>query len=288
MGSSYILRVAVNSSSAVRALVALVATAVVVSVLVGPARAVFPAEEPAASSTGPRRIEQRFVPPVAGIDLEQALNYTDSAGLDLAWFYTSFTYPQVFYKTGSRPVLEKIVWDNTTRDAAPMERLRACVTVVATRMPHYIQLGYNGATDRGMTEEELLESGHGWCNEQARVLVALTQIAGLPSRLVFAQSRDGQAAHVVTEVYVEGKWVLVDQTEGLVFTRKDGSPLNVLDFRTDPDAWREADALYKAQHRRNRELAKDKSFWDANHGIARREHPLDLYQCVGYHNYFIH
>ena len=38
---------------------------------------------------------------------------------------------------------------------------------------------------------------------------------------------------------------------------------------------------------RNRELAKDKSFWDANHGIARRAHPLELFECVGYHNYFI-
>jgi len=80
-----------------------------------------------------------------------------------------------------------------------------------------------------MTEEDLLRSGHGWCNEQARVLVALTQVAELPSRLVFAHSRDGKAGHVATEVYVDGKWVLVDQTEGLVFVRKDGSPLNVLD-----------------------------------------------------------
>ncbi|MCX7424511.1 MAG: transglutaminase domain-containing protein [Planctomycetia bacterium] len=185
-------------------------------------------------------------------------------------------------------MLEKIVWEQTKADAPAMARLRACVALVATRMPHYIRLGYNGATDRAMTEEDLIRSGHGWCNEQARVLVALTQIAGLPSRLVFAHSRDGKIAHVVTEVHVDGKWVLVDQTEGLVFTRKDGNPLNVLDFRMDADAWREADALYRAQHARNRELAKDKSFWDAGHGIARREHPLELFECVGYHNYFVH
>ena len=101
------------------------------------------------------------------------------------------------------------------RTRRPWTRLRACLDVVVQRMPHYILLGYNGAPDRGMTEEDLLQSGHGWCNEQARVLVALTQIAGLPSRLVFAQSRDSKIAHVVTEVYVDGKWVLVDQTEGL-------------------------------------------------------------------------
>jgi len=27
---------------------------------------------------------------------------------------------------------------------------------------------------------------------------------------------------------------------------------------------------------------------DTGHGIARRAHPLDLFECVGYHNYFIH
>jgi hypothetical protein len=169
-----------------------------------------------------------------------------------------------------------------------MDTLRACLDVVVQRMPHYILLGYNGAPDRGMTEEDLLQSGHGWCNEQARVLVALTQIAGLPSRLVFAQSRDSKIAHVVTEVYVDNKWVLVDQTEGWIFTRQDGRPINVHDLRTDPEVWREADALYKAQQQRNRERAKDKSFWDTGHGIARREHPMDLFECVGYQNYFIH
>jgi len=246
-------------------------------------------EKPAqAAPTEARDIQQRFVPPVAGLDLEQALNYTDSDGLDLAWFYRSFTYPRVFYQRGSRPDLEKIVQEQTKADAPAMDTLRACLDVVVQRMPHYILLGYNGATDRALTEEDLLRSGHGWCNEQARVLVALTQIAGLPSRLVFAQSRDNKIAHVVAEVHVDGKWVLVDQTEGLIFTRQDGRPINVLDLRTDPDVWREADALYKAQQQRNRERAKDKSFWDTGHGIARREHPLDLFECVGYQNYSIH
>lgn len=235
-----------------------------------------------------RDIAARFVPPVAGIDLEQSLNYTDSDGLDLAWFYRSFTYPRVFYRSGSRPYLEKVLWERTKPDAPAMDRLRACVAIIKERMPHYILLGYNGAADRAMSEEDLLRSGHGWCNEQARVLVALTQIAGLPSRLVFAQSRDGKIAHVVTEVYVDNKWVLVDQTEGLIFTRADGRTLNVLDFRGDPAVWRETDRAYKAQQRRNRELAKDKAFWDKGHGIAAREHPLDLFECVGYCNYFIH
>jgi transglutaminase-like putative cysteine protease len=233
-------------------------------------------------------IRNRYVPPVAGVDLEQALNYVDGEGIDLAWFYRSFTYPRVFYKPGSRPKLEAVVWEHTKPDAPEMERLRALVQVVFQRMPHYIFLGYTGRPDRGLSEEQLLESGHGWCNEQARVLVALTQVAGLPSRLVFAHSRDGKMAHVVTEVYVEGKWVLVDQTEGYIFTTRDGRPLNVLDFHSDPEIWREADALYKARQQENRRVAKNPAFWENHHGLAKPEHPLKLFECVGYHNYFIH
>ena len=268
---------------------ALWTTALLTSALVCDLKVAFPGEPTSGAAAKPKGIQQRFVPPVAGIDLEQALNYTDAEGLDLAWFYDSFTYPRVFYKPGSRPLLEKIVREQTKPDAPAMTRLRA------VGRP-------GGESDAALHPARLLRShgprhdGGGPLPIRPRLVQrtgtraggAVAQIAGLPSRLVFAHSRDGKAGHVVTEVYADGKWVLVDQTEGLVFARKDGRPLNVLDFRRDPAAWREADALYKAQHAANRELAKDKSFWDSGHGIARREHPLELFECVGYHNYFVH
>ena len=55
--------------------------AILASVLVCQPKAVLsgePSQEATATST--RDIKDRFVPPVAGIDLEQALNYTDSEG----------------------------------------------------------------------------------------------------------------------------------------------------------------------------------------------------------------
>ena len=48
----------------------------------------------------------RYLPPVNGKDLEQSLNYADSRGIPLRWFYESFTYPRIFYRRGSRPKLE--------------------------------------------------------------------------------------------------------------------------------------------------------------------------------------
>ena len=40
-------------------------------------------EQPKGATPRPKSIKDRFVPPVAGIDLEQALNYVDSEGLDM-------------------------------------------------------------------------------------------------------------------------------------------------------------------------------------------------------------
>jgi hypothetical protein len=223
---------------------------------------------------------------VAGIDLEQSLNYVDAAGPGLEWCYTSMTYPRVFYRTGSRPFLEELVGPEVSAQPQ-MSRLQHCLQVLAERVAHFSHLGFSGPTDRAMSEEELIRSGQGWCNEQARVLVALTQVAGLPSRIVFASMRDGRG-HVLSEVHVDGRWILVDQTETYVFVRADGRPVNVLDFKTEDACWREVDKRYKAQLMRAREGSRDVNFWDRTASYGTQEHPLELFHSVGYCNYFIH
>jgi len=235
-----------------------------------------------------RSIEERFIPPVSGIDLEQALNYVDETGLDLEWFYASYTYPRVFYRKGNRPLLDEII-DQLCADNDIL-LFHKCVEAVYDRIVHFSQLGYVGRMGRGMSEEELLGSGCGWCNEQARVLAALTQAAGLPSRLVFADDGAG-AGHVITEVYIRGKWALVDQTEGFIFSDKHGTPVNVLDLRQDTALWHQVDTLYKArllEHRARITTAAGKAFWDCWVPYGCFDHPLDVLRHVGYCNYFIH
>lgn len=231
------------------------------------------------------RIANRTVHPVGGIDLEQCLNFVSSDGLELSWFYTSFTYPAVFYRKGSRPKLEEALGDLPATGA--MARLQHCLRIVNERVVHFTKLGFKGPGNRGLSEEELIESGQGWCNEEARVLVALTQIAGLPSRLVFGTRPNG-TGHVTTEVYVDGRWVLVDQTKSYIFTRADGTPVNVLDFKTDPVLWLEVDLAFKERTMRTREEARDKDFWDEMMPHAYHPHPLELFHSTGYCNYFIH
>ena len=75
------------------------ATVLAATLVCGP-KSASPGELTAGATAKPKGIKERFVPPVAGIDLEQALNFTDAEGIDLTWFYNSFTYPRVFYKSG--------------------------------------------------------------------------------------------------------------------------------------------------------------------------------------------
>ena len=136
-------------------------------------------------------ISARVVPPVAGIDLMQSLSYTDSQGLPLEWFYTAFTYPRVFYRKGSRPHLEAFVAGVVPAPKPDLPTVEAVLDAMNRKLPHFVPLGHNGPSDRAWPEEELLESGGGWCNEQARVFIALTQVLGLPSRLVFVSTSEG-------------------------------------------------------------------------------------------------
>jgi transglutaminase-like putative cysteine protease len=58
----------------------------------------------------------------------------------------------------------------------------------------------------GGTEEELIAKGAQMCNENARVMIALCQVAGLPARYVGHPI----GGHGVTEVYVNGRWSYYD------------------------------------------------------------------------------
>jgi hypothetical protein len=234
------------------------------------------------------KIADRYVPPVAGIDLAQSLNYTDATGLPLNWFYESFTYPRVFYQKGSRPGLEQFLARRRVKGKPSLALLQKLLTAVAQAMPHYICLTFEGIGNRGWTEEELLESGHGWCNEQARVFVALAQVLGMPARLVFAAMKI-KKGHVVAEVYVGGKWVLTDPIAAFIFRRKNGRPVNLLDIKSSKAVAREADARYQACIDRSRRDAVDKSIWDKHvaWGVKGRK-AIALFHAVGYCNYFIH
>ena len=226
-------------------------------------------------------IAERFVPPVSGVDIEQSLNFVSAEGLPLAWFYEAYTYPETFYTKGSRPRLEAFLRELVPDPKADLATVRAIVEQLPGRMVHFCSLGYSGEMGRGLSEEALIDSGLAWCNEQARVLVALTQIAGLVSRLVYARG------HVMTEVLVEAHWILIDQTISFVFEDQDGNPINVLDIKSDPAVHAHASKQYRAALQADRARTDNKEFWDFIVTYGSLEDPL-IFLVDGYLNYFIH
>lgn len=240
-------------------------------------------------------IKDRTVAPVKGIDLEHAVNFTRETGIGVEWFYTSYTYPRCFYQKGSRPDLEKIVNENIDQNASETEKLNLILVFMDKNLPHAVHLVENCMCelhipyppDRGTTEEEILNSGWGWCNEQARVFIALSQISGLPSRLVFT-SRPNKTGHVMSEVYVTGKWGLVDQSASYAFRDKSGTPVNVLDMRKSDSLTEEINGLYREAIIKDGKRAKDDRFTREGDGYLAIPNPVELFTKVGYHNYFIH
>ena len=237
-----------------------------------------------------RPIDQRFKPPVAGIDLEHSLNYIDLEDAGEAFIYERYTGTRLPYRKGSRPMLEELAARATAGATTPLDQARAIAAHVATeyRWAGYYEkkTGRPLPKDRGLTEEAIIESGYGWCNEQARVLCGLTQVIGVPSRLVFAGNPDKKYGHVETEVYLPEGWMLIDQSFGYCFLME-GMPIRAADIKTNPGAYEYADRVYQDLAKvliddLGREILAD-SF-----DMMLDDHPVKGFKALGFHNYFVH
>jgi hypothetical protein len=148
--------------------------------------------------------------PVAGIDLEQAQNMVRLCPETESTFYSPGFSPTIArYRRGARPGLECIVAKFGNRNVRG--RVRGAMEWVAEHVvhPHF---GGPLAPDRALTEEQLIESGRGWCNEQTRVFIALCEVMGIPARLCFLFHANGVSGHTAAEVYLDGRWAFVDVT----------------------------------------------------------------------------
>jgi hypothetical protein len=236
-----------------------------------------------------RPIDQRYVPPVAGIDLEQALNYIDMDMVGEEFIYRHYTSRRLFYVPGSRPALEQAAAAATERASTDLQRITNLAKWVAenVRWAGYYQKGkgHRLATDRSPTEEQLLLGGYGWCNEQARLFCLLSQIAGIPSRLVFASKKTTQYGHCISEALVDDQWLAVDQSLGFCFVI-DNAPIRASQIVHDEDCRAHFTPIYTDLCRRTlKELGPgiEKDF-----AMAAADNPLEGFTNLGYLNYFAH
>lgn len=168
--------------------------------------------------------------PVAGIDKQQAQSMVRLCAETAAELYgPSFSPRALAYHVGSRPVLEEVVRALPAEGAE--DTVRAALAWVGEHVRHPHLVGHV-APDRAMSEEDLIASGVGWCNEQARVFIALCEVAGIPGRLCFLFHRNQRCGHTAAEVYLAGKWVFADVTFGVIVRLPGGSLASALELQS--------------------------------------------------------
>lgn len=164
--------------------------------------------------------------PVAGLDREQTQSMVRLCPETEAVLYGEaptvegrpFSPEAIAYHPGARPVLETIV-AGFTGDAQARARQAMTWTATHVRHPHHVG---PLAPDRRLTEEQLIESGVGWCNEQTRVFIALCEVMEIPARVCFVFHANQVCGHTCAEVRLDNRWAFFDVTFDLVVTRPDG------------------------------------------------------------------
>jgi hypothetical protein len=174
--------------------------------------------------------------PVRGIDRLLSYGKIRLAPETEAYLYGEYTPTEAGYSPGSRPELEAVA----ARVLGTPPRVdRAAVRELISWVPENVRHAegvVDSPADRALPEEEIIASGWGWCNEQARVLVAVARTAGVPGRLVGMYSSAAPTGHMTAELHVEGKWSWACVTHDCVATLPDGTWASAAEILFDPDA----------------------------------------------------
>ena len=173
--------------------------------------------------------------PVRGIDRLLSYGKIRLAPETEEYLYGEYTPAEVRYRPGSRPELEAIAAEVL---GSPPRTDRAAIRRLLSWVPENIRHSAGvdkPPPDRALPEEEIIASGWGWCNEQARVLLALARTAGVPGRLVAIYSSEKTEGHMSAELYVEGKWGWVCATHDCAVELPDGTWASAAEIWRDPE-----------------------------------------------------
>ena len=156
---------------------------------------------------------------VAGIDRQQSQSAVRLCAATEAVLYGEYSPTRIRYTRGARPLLEAIT--DTLVGDTPRDRALAAMRWVWRRVQHPHTCGPL-APDRAFSEEQLIGSHLGWCNEQARVFAALCEVMEIPARMCFLFHANGRCGHTTTEVFLDGRWAFFDPTFNVAVPLPDG------------------------------------------------------------------
>jgi hypothetical protein len=173
---------------------------------------------------------------VAGIDHWQANHFVVYRPETAKFLYEQYTPVKVSYRPGSLPLCEQVAARHTAGLSADREKALALLRAMPLicRHPTMPPLGGRVRPDRGLLDEALLESGVGFCNEQARIFVRLCQVSGIPARMVFLFHADQRTGHVVAEFYADGRWAMADASWMCAFPDEEGRLMSAAELHEKP------------------------------------------------------
>lgn len=179
-----------------------------------------------------------FAPTCAGIDFyqgNQGILHCPETSEFLYGEYTPLTFE---YQKGILPEVERLA-EKLVKDAkSETEKVSLLVKHLVSTLPHpsgaplasrWVDAG------RALDEDALLKSDVGWCNEQARVFIRMAQSQGIAARLVFLFYSNGWSSHAIAEAYADGKWVMADLSNAVVFPGKDGRLMSAREIHSCPE-----------------------------------------------------
>jgi len=169
---------------------------------------------------------------VAGIDRWQANHFVVCRKETAEFLNSRYTRLEVGYQAGTLPTYEKVVAEYTSDLKTDREKALALLTKALPRVfmhPTMPPLGPACRPNRALDDEALLQSGTGFCNEQARVFVRLCQVAKIPARMVYLFYSCGRGGHTVAEFYADSRWAMADASWFSVFPSGDGHLLSAVE-----------------------------------------------------------
>ncbi|MBQ9788171.1 MAG: hypothetical protein IJW31_01030 [Lentisphaeria bacterium] len=148
----------------------------------------------------------------------------DKANMEL--MYGNSSVPPCRYPKGSRPILEAVVEKCRGKNdqETALNFMRFCRDLHKKRTPNQ-ECVYGGF------EEEMIDRGEILCEELARLIVALGEIANIPGRIILHTV----GGHYTAELYIDGAWAYLDPRMGIYFLKKDGKIASVKDLLADPE-----------------------------------------------------
>ena len=152
------------------------------------------------------------------------------------YLYSQYTPLDQPFVPGTRPFLERLTTKVTDGFTTDRDKAIALVDWIWRIRVNYAHPEYEPF--HGGSEEEVVRKGSNMCNEMARVMIVMAQIAGIPSRYIghmtpldYDDPATG-SGHGVCELHIDGAWAYFD-VRGRFFEKADRSLASAWDVIND-------------------------------------------------------